>query len=127
VLELLAAAVVSPGFVGCKSFFARDARAVERPAAMVFACGDGNFYATRLRWSRWTAAGATASGVGHRNDCRPYCAAGHFHAYPLVVTLARPERCGRNRQLEFTRVSWVFASRRPRGVARNGSESFRCA
>ena len=125
-LELLAAAVASPGFVGCKSFFAPEARAVQRPPAIVFACGDGNFYATGLRWSRWTQTGATASGIGHQNDCRPNCAAGHFHTYPLVVRQTRPERCGRRSQLEFTRATWSFPAARPRGVARNGSEAFRC-
>ena len=126
-LELLVAAIASPGFLGCKSFVAPEARAVRRPAEIVFACGDGNFYATGLRWSRWMNTAATASGIGHQNDCRPYCAAGHFHTYPLVVTLARPARCGRSRRLEFTRVSWHFPAARPRGVARSGSESFRCS
>jgi len=36
-----------------------------RPARVVFACGDGNFYATGLSWTHWGTADAEATGAGH--------------------------------------------------------------
>src|SRR5207245_7757537 len=42
-----------PRFAGCKSFFARSAHGTVRPRSIVLACGDGNFYVTRIAWSRW--------------------------------------------------------------------------
>jgi hypothetical protein len=76
-----------------------------RPASIVIACGDGNFYADHLVWKRWSATGAVAAGIGHRNDCKPYCAAGHFHAFPLTIRLSRVVACVRGRR-EFSRVAW---------------------
>jgi hypothetical protein len=117
VLTLLAAAATV--FTGCAH------HPVIRPASIVFACGDGNFYATSLRWSSWGATSAAATGTGHQNDCKPYCAAGHFHTYPLDVRLSRPVRCVRGRT-EFSRWAWTFTGARPRHVARTGSEVVPC-
>jgi hypothetical protein len=72
-----------------------------RPTQVVFACGDGNFYATAL-------------------------AAGHFHTYALTVRLSRPVACVRDR-VEFSRLAWTFAGARPAGVAASGTETLRCA
>ena len=35
-----------------------------------------------LRWRGWNRNVATARGTAYANDCIPYCAAGHFIAYP---------------------------------------------
>jgi hypothetical protein len=75
-----------------------------RPAEIVVACADGNFYVDHLRWTRWTPTEAVATGVGHRNDCKPYCAAGHFHAAPLTIRLSRVVECVPGRR-EFLRIS----------------------
>jgi hypothetical protein len=107
-----------PVFGGCTS------KVRVRPHNVTFACADGNFYATGLRWTRWDAREATAAGTGHRNDCSPNCAAGHFHAYPLTVTLSRPLVCAGFD--EFSRVAWRFGRAGPTGVPRAGSESFSC-
>jgi hypothetical protein len=88
-----------PAFSGCAS-----TGQVIRPRTIVFACADHNFYVDRLHWLSWTARSASGIGVGHQNDCTPYCAAGHFHAYPNVsIRLRRPETCTRGRRL-FTRI-----------------------
>jgi hypothetical protein len=90
---------------------------IERPVApeeIVLACGDGNFSLEGLRWRQWGAASATASGTVHENDCRPDCAAGRFHDYPVAVTVSHLVTCGRGR-LEYTRVAWRFVGRRPAG------------
>jgi hypothetical protein len=97
-----------------------------RPHEVVFACADENFYATGLRWSRWSADGAAATGTGHQNDCTPNCAAGHFHDYPLAVRLSRPVTCVRGRR-EFSRLAWRFTAGRPARVPRYGSETLPCS
>lgn len=107
-----------PVFGGCTS----NVRV--RPRSVTFACADGNFYATGLRWMRWGARAATATGVGRQNDCTPNCAAGHFHAYRIAVTLSRPLVCAGFD--EFSRVAWRFVRSKPTGVPRTGSESFSC-
>jgi hypothetical protein len=99
---------------------------VVRPASVVFACGDGNFYATSLHWVTWGATAATAKGVGHQNDCKPYCAAGHFHTYSLSVRLSRPVQCVHGRT-EFSRIAWTFTGRHPARVPATGSEVLPCS
>jgi hypothetical protein len=91
-----------------------------RPTSILVACGDGNFFLTRIRWSRWNAAGASGIATGHQNDCKPYCAAGHFHLYQVSVRLTRSETC-RNGRREFTRFSYRFVSAKPPGVDRGAT------
>jgi hypothetical protein len=116
-----------PGFTGCRSFTLRSPIAVVRPRSIMLACGDGNFYVTGLRWSRWDLVEGDGTGVGHQNDCQPNCAAGHFHTYRLALRLYGATKCGRRSVLQFTRVSWRFVGPKPNGVARAGSEPFRCS
>jgi hypothetical protein len=97
-----------------------------RPAEVVFACGDGNFYATGLHWSHWGTTDAEATGVGHENDCTPNCAAGHFHRYPLRVRLSRPVVCVRGRR-EFSRWAWTYSGTRPAHAKRADSEVLPCS
>jgi hypothetical protein len=136
VVALTAAAAVAsaaapapavPGFAGCRSFVSRSAVGVVRPRSIVLACADANFYVTGLKWTRWDAKRAVGTGVGHQNDCTPYCAAGHFHTYPLALRLDAPARCGSRKELQFTRVTWTFPGTKPSGVPRRDSETFRCA
>ena len=56
-------------------------------AAYTLACADFNDYLTGLAWKSWGPRLASATGTEHVNDCVPYCAAGHFHSYPVNVVL----------------------------------------
>ena len=116
-----------PRFVGCSGFAKQPAGStgVVRPHSIVVACGDGNFWIGSLHWKTWSATGATAVGSAHQNDCVPYCAAGHFHAYPASVTLSGAHQCAG--KVELTRISWRFTKAKPARVPRAGSETFRCA
>jgi len=96
-----------------------------RPRAIIVACGDANFYFTNLAWSAWSAVQAKASGVAHLNDCRPYCAAGHFHTYRAIVTLSRPRTCT-NGAREFTRLAWRYPGSAPAGLPAHGSQPLPC-
>jgi hypothetical protein len=119
-LLVLAVLLVATVFTGCSH------HAQIRPAEVVFACGDGNFYATGLSWRHWGESDAEAVGVAHQNDCTPYCAAGHFHTYPLSVRLSRPVSCVKGRR-EFSRWSWRFTKTKPAHVPRAGSETLPCS
>jgi len=123
---LAASGASVPGFAGCRSFVVPRPVLLMRPRSILVACGDGNFYVTELRWTRWDARDADGAGSGHLNDCTPYCAAGHFHVYPVAVRLDLARVCGARPVREFTRLSWSFPGRRPAGVLPRGSETFRC-
>jgi hypothetical protein len=97
-----------------------------RPHEVVFACADANFYATGIAWSHWGNADAEGVGIGHQNDCKPYCAAGHFHTYRLSVRLSRPVTCVKGRR-EFSRIAWRFTGTKPAGVPPTANETLPCS
>ncbi|MGW1161960.1 hypothetical protein ACWD5Q_28490 [Streptomyces sp. NPDC002513] len=90
-----------------------------RPADFMIACGDGNSRLASLRWSHWDQGSATASGINVVNDCKPYCAAGTFHSYPVTVRLGHPQPWKKDPQLQhYTQMSLVYTGSRPDGFAR---------
>ncbi|MFF8595063.1 hypothetical protein ACF061_27155 [Streptomyces sp. NPDC015220] len=90
-----------------------------RPDEFILACGDGNSRLLSLHWSKWSGRTALAKGVNAVNDCKPYCAAGTFHSYPVVVRLDSPEPWKKDPQLrQFTRLSLLFTGARPEGYQR---------
>ncbi|MEU9734595.1 hypothetical protein [Streptomyces sp. NPDC048002] len=89
-----------------------------RPADFMLACGDGNSRLASLKWSQWGERTARATGVNHVNDCKPYCAAGRFHSYPVTVRLDRPEPWKKNPRLShYTRITLTYTEGRPAGYA----------
>jgi hypothetical protein len=89
-----------------------------RPANFLLACGDGNSRLTSLRWSHWYADWALAKGRNVVNDCDPYCAAGTFHSYPVVVRLDRPERWSNHPNLRhYARMTLTYPDGRPERLA----------
>jgi hypothetical protein len=118
VLAVLAAATV---LTGCSH------HAQVRPASVIFACADANFYVARITWSHWGAGDAEGTGVGHQNDCTPNCAAGHFHTYPLTVRLSRPVVCTKGGPRQFSRIAWRFTGAKPGGVPRSDGETLPCS
>jgi hypothetical protein len=69
-----------------------------RPGRFTLACADANDYLTGLAWKSWGPMLASATGVQAVNDCVPYCAAGHFHSYPVNVVLWGSKAAGPGRQ-----------------------------
>lgn len=116
-----ATAAAPPRLAGCVP----GSTPTVRPKKIIVACGDANFYFTKLVWSSWNGKQAVASGTATLNDCKPYCAAGHFHSYRATVTLARPRACS-NGEREFTRMGWRFVSGPPAGMHRTGGRSLPC-
>ncbi|MGW0915327.1 hypothetical protein ACWD1Z_26790 [Streptomyces sp. NPDC002784] len=93
-----------------------------RPTEFILACGDGNSRLASLRWSRWDAGAARAEGVNWVNDCKPYCAAGRFHAYPVTVRLDRAEPWKKRPELShYSRITLVYTDNRPERVAQTVS------
>ncbi|GGW43462.1 hypothetical protein GCM10010350_29170 [Streptomyces galilaeus] len=90
-----------------------------RPAAFILACGDGNSRLASLKWDHWNATSAKATGVNVVNDCEPYCAAGTFHAYPVVVRLdkAQPWKKDPGTQ-RYDRIVLEYPAQRPEQFAK---------
>jgi hypothetical protein len=85
-----------------------------RPAGLTLACADGNDALTGLSWTSWGPKLASGYGTQVQNDCRPYCAAGHLHSYPVLVVLwgttalhAHPGT------LRYTTVTLIYTGARP--------------
>ncbi|WP_445528433.1 hypothetical protein [Streptomyces cyslabdanicus] len=91
----------------------------QRPGAFILACGDGNSVLSSLQWSQWNERSATARGFNLVNDCKPYCAAGRFHEYPVIVRLESPAPWKKQPEVRrFTRLSLEFTAARPEGYPR---------
>ncbi|MFI5794934.1 hypothetical protein [Streptomyces sp. NPDC051677] len=90
-----------------------------RPTAFILACGDGNSRLVSLHWDSWGPGSARATGVNVVNDCDPYCAAGAFHPYAVVVKLDRPQPWKKNPQVQhYSRISLTYPGARPAQFAR---------
>ncbi|MET9608884.1 hypothetical protein ABZZ17_28120 [Streptomyces sp. NPDC006512] len=98
------------------------AQAQVRPEEYLLACGDGNNRLVDLRWHDWGTRTATATGTDMVNDCRPYCAAGRFRAYPVTVTLANPERWPDHPDLDrFTTMRLLYTDTAPHPVPKDST------
>jgi hypothetical protein len=85
-----------------------------RPGRFTLACADGYDYLARLSWTRWAPGLASATGVQEENGCVPYCAAGHFHAYPVAVTFRGTAPVhGAPGRLRYTDVTLRYLGARP--------------
>ncbi|MGX1274096.1 hypothetical protein [Streptomyces phaeoluteigriseus] len=85
-----------------------------RPADFILACGDGNSRVISLKWDHWNARSAKATGVNVVNDCKPYCAAGTFHAYPVVVRLDKAQPWKKDpRTQRYDRIVLEYPAQRP--------------
>ena len=90
-----------------------------RPGDFMIACGDGNSLLSSIHWSQWGSAEAVAKAVNVVNDCKPYCAAGRFHPYPVVVRLDHPQPWKKHPQLwHYARMSLTYTDGRPDGFGR---------
>jgi hypothetical protein len=94
------------------------------PKALVVACADANYSLGALTGRRWGAARSSATGTARANDCKPYCAAGHFHSYRVSVTADRLARCGSAHI--YTRLTVIYAGARPAGLAKRDVHTVGC-
>ncbi|MEU0114479.1 hypothetical protein ABZ137_12285 [Streptomyces bobili] len=90
-----------------------------RPAAFILACGDGNSRLASLKWDHWNARSAKATGINVVNDCKPYCAAGTFHSYPVVVRLDEAQPWKKDpRTQRYDRIVLEYPAQRPEQFAK---------
>jgi hypothetical protein len=94
------------------------------PTELVLACGDGNYFLDKLKWRRWGAASATATGVAEANKCTPNCASGHFKSYRITATASKLATCGKARY--YSRLVIVYPGARPTAVAKHDVHSLGC-
>lgn len=64
-----------------------------------------------IHWTRWGKSRAFGTGFNQLNDCNPFCAAGHFHGYPVRIEMWQPRTLGGI--LVFTRLTIFYVRRRP--------------
>ena len=83
-----------------------------RPGRFTLACADANDYLTGLAWKSWGPRLASATGVLAVNDFVPYCAAGHFHRYPVDVVLWQPAAAGPGSQ-RYTSITLLYPGAHP--------------
>ncbi|MER5753352.1 hypothetical protein [Streptomyces sp. NPDC002088] len=94
-------------------------KAQVRPSNFILACGDGNSRLASLQWTHWDPGSAVARGFNWVNDCKPYCAAGKFHSYPVIVLLENPKAWKKHtRTQHYAQMSLVYTDARPAGYAR---------
>jgi hypothetical protein len=85
-----------------------------RPSSFTLACADGNAYLTGLSWTSWAPRLASGYGAQVVNDCLPYCAAGHFHSYPVLVVLWDSAALrGDPGTLRYTKITLIYTGTRP--------------
>ncbi len=88
-----------------------------KPASIILACADANAALTRIHWSSFGGSVAHGSAEYTFNDCKPYCAAGKVHSYPVSLILSDPRRCpDGHRDYRIAVVDYSGASR-PAGSA----------
>lgn len=90
-----------------------------RPGDFILACGDGNsFYCVAALGQLGRGVGAR-QGVNVVNDCDPYCAAGAFHRYAVVVKLDRPQPWKKNPRMQhYSRITLTYPGDRPQQFGR---------
>ena len=96
------------------------------PKTLTLACGDGNYSLTGMFWGpTWDRPSATATGLAQANDCTPYCAAGHFHTYPVTATASKIRTCLTGNP-QYTLLVLRYPGKRPLGVHATDTWTFPC-
>ncbi|MET9921642.1 hypothetical protein ACFV1C_29175 [Streptomyces sp. NPDC059605] len=90
-----------------------------RPGEFLLACGDGNNRLIDIHWYSWGPTSAVGRALDVVNDCQPYCAAGKFHSYPVVVRLDHPRTWQKHPELkQFTQLELVYTDGTPARTGR---------
>lgn len=66
----------------------------------------------------------SATGTVRANDCKPYCAAGHFHSYRVNVAADRLIECGGAHI--YARLTVIYTGTRPTGIAKRDVHAVGC-
>ena len=96
-----------PPFVAAAFCSGRD----RRPKTIVIDCGNGTFYASHLRYSRYGHRTAEATGRLLYSPCWPDCPSEHFNSYRGTIILSQIRFCQGHRYYE--RIAWRFKGKGP--------------
>jgi opacity protein-like surface antigen len=69
-----------------------------------------------IHWSKWNKTKAVGSGGNWLNDCKPSCASGKFHGYPVKLTLTMPKVVAGKHI--FTRMTVTYTQNLPAHAAK---------
>jgi hypothetical protein len=118
---LLAFVLIAPAGASAKTYlggcYTGDS-ARFKPHGIIITCADANYRLRRLHWRKWSDRVAKGRGQAYVNDCDPFCAAGHFHSYPVKVRLSRVGSCATGPRRQFLRVLIHYTHARPAGLKR---------
>jgi hypothetical protein len=81
------------------------------PRRILFACGDGNFFVTKLNWGSWHKRRAVGWGKFHQNDCDPFCAEGEFHTRKGRLVLRGRMYCADKDKYSYARAKIRYRKR----------------
>jgi hypothetical protein len=96
-----------------------------KPASVILTCADAGLIVGKLKWTGWGSPFAAATGTETVNDCKPYCAAGHFHSYPVVIAASGSQRCPGG-VTAYKTVLLAFVVKNPTIAAAPSTWFFRC-
>jgi hypothetical protein len=89
-------------------------KAQVKPGIISLACADDGAGLERLHWTSWTPELASAYGTEWANDCKPNCAQGHIHNYPVLVELWGSATVkGHPAERRFTEATLTYPKGRP--------------
>jgi len=89
-------------------------KAQVKPETIALACADNNDGLTHLHWTSWTPQLASAYGTEQANDCKPNCAQGHIHYYPVLAVLwGSAAVTGHPGERRFTKATLSYPKGRP--------------
>ena len=85
-----------------------------KPGTYVLTCADAGIGLERMRWTSWTQKLASGYGSEWENDCRPNCAAGHLHHYPVLAVLwGSGSVQGHPAERRYTQLTLIYTGARP--------------
>jgi len=97
-------------------------KAQVKPGTITLACADNGIGLTHLHWTSWTPHLASAYGTEWVNDCKPNCAQGHVHNYPVVAALWGSATVkGHPGERRYTEATLSYPKGRPAVYVRNCS------
>jgi hypothetical protein len=129
----LIAALALLGAIGGAALASGNARRVVgnclksqvRPRTITVACADGNLVLAHVHWSSFGASSARATATYYVNDCKPYCAAGRFHSYPITLVLSKAKPCPDGKD-DYRLATVGFTAKRPPGLGTSAAFPLFC-
>jgi hypothetical protein len=84
-----------------------------KPGRIILACGDAGLYVEHLIWKHWGRKEANGIGTGVGKTCKPFCAAGGTKSASMEIRLFRPNLCGQDGRVHFTRMRYRWTNGSP--------------